>query len=210
MRIQNRVSLTAFFLAVSVFSYADQSNAQGLRPLNTPSTPQVQPNPGAVEPDSQTPFRVSSRFHVEQGSTTGYLVVKVEMAKGSYIYSMTQPAPMRAAKITVSPSNQFRIIGKFAPDKPATVVEFDPIFEQRVEKHKGSIQFFVPIELAKGVEVATLTPELTFAGQVCTEDNICMAISDLKTKGKFGGYFERQAPTRTASQTPDNHGTRIR
>ena len=161
---------------------------------------------------SDKPYKVSSRFHLQQGSNTGYLVVKVELANDSYIYSLSQTPPLRPSKIHVADSQQFKLKSEFNPDRPATVIENDPVFKQRVEKHEGDIQFFASVEIAPGVDVQTLSAEVNFGGQVCNDKGFCMPILGAKVEGRFAGYFDRSAEKRESSQSPstDPHPIRLR
>ncbi len=156
------------------------------------------------------PYKLTSRFHVQKGTNTGYLIVKVEMPKGSYVYSTTQKEPLKPSKIQVVESNQFRIEGKFTPDRPATVVEHDPTFKQRLEKHIDSVQFFASIKIAAGVAPESLEADLKFSGQVCNERGFCVPIFGARTKAKFAGYFERAAVQRTGSHSKSSIGSQPR
>jgi thiol:disulfide interchange protein len=203
---------------------ASESTGQTLQPLvknansaaehhQNQASQTEQPTQSAVQSPAQ-PYKLTSRFHLQQGSNHGYLVVRMEMPAGSYIYSMTQTAPLRPSKIDVAHSRQFRLKGTFTPDQPPTVIEKDPIFEQRLEKHKGTVQFFVPIEVAPGTTPEKLTAEVTFSGQVCSDQGVCLPLSDVASKGKFAGFFSptpqppatatdatSARPQRTASQS---------
>lgn len=211
MRFQILMFPAAIFLTSIVWVNCSTSFGQVLRPIDASSqqtTKLPTENLGnlqekACDPPQKEakPYELSSRFHLQTGTKTGYLIVKVELPKGSYIYSTTQSAPLRPSKIQVTQSNQFRIIGKFTPDRPPTVIENDPVFSQRVEKHKDVIQFFATIEIAPGVFPETLEAETEFSGQVCNDQGFCVPIFGAKARGKFAGYFERTAKKRAGSQT---------
>ena len=121
------------------------------------------------------------------------MILKAEIPEGSYIYSVAQKGDLPASKITVVPSEQFKISGKFEADRTAEITPDDPVFHIRVEKHKKLVQFFVPIEVAGGVDLAKLRPEMKFDGQVCSDSGFCIPIHGQKISAKFGGYFEQQA-----------------
>ncbi len=139
------------------------------------------------------PYRLSGRFHLQKATNTGYLVLECELPKGSYIYSLTQKGAVKPTVIKVSPSNAFATSGKFIPDRQPKIVEEDPVFEQRLEKHTGKVQFFVPMQLQSNIDPLTLQPELTFDGQVCSSNGVCMPIRNKTVKAKFAGYFQRTA-----------------
>lgn len=141
-------------------------------------------------PNANQPYLLSSRLHLQTGSNKGYLIVRVDLAEGSHIYSLTQKGDARPTKLTVTPSPKFRLLGGFTPDRPAEVTVADPESKQTFEKHKSMIQFFAPIEVAAETDPSELTAEVAFEGQVCTAENFCMPIMGEKVAGKFAGYFQ--------------------
>jgi len=145
------------------------------------------------------PYQVSSRIHLQEGKNVGYLIVKVELRKGAHIYSLNQAGKIPPTKLNVTASPQFRLTGKFNPDKPAKIIPVDPVFSQRVEKHYGMVQFFAPIEIAPGVNHQTLAAEVNFNGQVCSGDS-CVPVRGLKVTGAFAGFFANQPKASVAVQ----------
>ncbi len=146
------------------------------------------------------PYQLTGRYHLQQDSNEGYLILQFDLPKGSYIYSLTQSGELVPSKISVTPSKDFVIGGKFMPDSQPKVIEKDPVFNQRVEKHVGKVQFFVPIKIREGVDLSELRPELVFNGQVCSSKGICIPIRKKKILAEFGGYFQRTAEKRSNSQ----------
>ena len=187
--------------------------AQTLQPLkqsaNRIASPQASAPVQAKAAKDNKPYKITSRIHLQKGANKGYLVVQVELAKETYIYSLTQKGNIPPTKIQVAPSAQFRLTGTFNPDRPATVIEHDPVMNERVEKHKDKIQFFAPIEIAAGQDVATIIADVTFRGQACTNQGFCMPIPGAKAQGKFASYFERTAEAQGNSQSANN-GTKVR
>lgn len=217
MRFQKLISPAALLLTGLVLLKSPSITGQVLQP--NPSLQESQNQPSADEPDranhektsdEDKPFELSSRFHLQEGTSTGYLIVKLELPQGSYIYSMAQKAPLRPSKIQVIRSGQFRIKGNFMPDRPAIVVENDPVFQQRLEKHTDVIQFFAPIEIAPDADPVALSAEMTFSGQVCNDRGFCVPIMATKTKAKFAGYFERSAEKRANAQSKSPIGNQLR
>ena len=144
-----------------------------------------------TQPESDV--EVSARYHIQTGTDQGFLIVKVEIAEGSYIYSLTQPEPLIPSKIVVKSSKSFVAGKKFKCDNQPKVIEKDPVFESRLEKHSGTVQFYVPIRLAAASNPKSVQPEISFSGQVCSEQGYCMPIKALTAKAKFAGFFEREA-----------------
>ncbi|MEM7782998.1 MAG: protein-disulfide reductase DsbD domain-containing protein [Planctomycetota bacterium] len=165
---------------------------------------------GSKQVQDQKPYNISSRIHLQQGTNRGYLVVQMELAKGNYVYSLTQKGDIPATKIKVKKSSQFRQLDQFHPDRPAKVIQDDPIFGQRVEKHMGKIQFFAPIEVAGGVTVSDISVEVELEGQVCSDEGYCLPIRGSVVRGKFAGYFQRpvaSTASRSGPRTTVNSGT---
>jgi len=104
--------------------------------------------------------------------------------------------------LAVLPSNDLRVISKFASEKAPTVIEKDPVFERRIEKHSGQVKFFAPIEVRPGVDLNQLSQEVQFSGQVCSEGG-CQPIRNFKANARFAGYFEipKTGSAEAASQT---------
>ena len=151
------------------------------------------PSVGRTTVNHDAPYRLSGRFHLQRATNSGYLVLECELPKGSYIYSLTQKGAVKPTVIKISPSNAFATSGKFIPDRQPKIVEEDPVFQQRLEKHTGKVQFFIPMQLQSNANPETLQPELIFDGQVCSSKGVCMPIRNKMVKAKFAGYFERTA-----------------
>jgi len=142
----------------------------------------------------QKPFRLSSRFLLKNGTNEGYLIVKVELPGQSYIYSLTQPEPFPKTKITVASSPHFSLTGKqsFTPDRNPKIIEKDPDFGARLEKHAGIVQFVVPLKINKTIAAEELQILVELDGQVCDEVS-CLPFFRKKTTAKFAGFYD---PTR--------------
>lgn len=119
------------------------------------------------------------------------MIVKFELPKESYIYSLTQPNPFPKTKITVVPSSYFSLTGKkaFAPDKLPKIIERDPDFGARLEKHFGVVQFVVPMKMNKTITAKELEIKIDIDGQVCDETT-CLPISRKRTTARFAGFFD--------------------
>lgn len=208
MRFQSLISPTAFALtAIVLFNLqtanSDPSSAKSLRsktietqytavtlPLTTQDSPALQSQEKATD-EAKKPFRLSSRFHLKKGTNQGYLIVKFELPDKSYIYSLTQPQPFSKTKITVANSPHFSLTGKrsFTPDRNPKIIESDPDFGKRLEKHSGVVQFFVPIKVNDTITANELLIKIEIDGQICDETT-CLPISREKTTAKFAGFFD--------------------
>ncbi len=156
--------------------------------------------PPEIEKPEITELTLAGRFHLITGTQRGVLILKAEIPEGSHIYALTQKGSPPPSKIVVTESKHFQIKGKFSADRNPKIVEFDPIFKGRLEKHYKLVQFYVPIQLTAGTDPAEIRPEIVFDGQVCSDLGVCMPIRGLKVKAVFAGYYDEQAQKQTDSQ----------
>ena len=147
------------------------------------------------------PYEISSRIHLEQGTQAGYLVVEIKIAKGQHIYSLTQAGVVPPSILKVLPNSQIQLTGNFSPDTPAAVIENDPIFHQRLEKHTGKVQFFAPISIDPAADLTKLAAEVQFDGQICSEE-ACLPIRAKMITGKFAGYFDNKPTPNSVAKQP--------
>lgn len=111
---------------------------------------------------------VMSQFTAPTADQPARLFVTAKMEPGWHIYSITQPegGPI-ATTINLAPSAAYRLTGDFQPTTlPEKKVE--PLFGGlEVESHHGEVTWHAPIELAPGVDPATLTIEGAVRAQPC-------------------------------------------
>ena len=70
----------------------------------------------AVAPQKKaenTPVKLSARFHVEKGKTKGFLIVRAEIKKGSYIYGLSQKKPLIPTKMVATKTPEIKSFGAF-------------------------------------------------------------------------------------------------
>lgn len=183
--------LTSIFIS---FTYRTPTTAAQL--LETPAdrvSKSIQ-----QEQDAKKPYRLSSRIHLQEGSTKGYLVVKVELDEGMFVYSLTQKGSVPPTKLTVGKTSLFKLTGKFSPDTPAKKTAKDPWLGHAVEKHSKLVQFFAPIELASGIDAKKLKADISFDGQICGSSS-CLPLEE-KISAKFAGYFTKPAAKKAIPQ----------
>lgn len=147
-------------------------------------------------------LKVSARYHIESGSNKGFLIVKIHVPDGSYIYSTTQAKPLLPSRLKVAGNKQFVADKKFSPDKQPKVIEHDPLFKTRVEKHFGTVQFYVPIKVDPNANLEKLQPEIQYFGQVCSDQGFCKQIDGLKAQAKFSGYYQPSTERTARLQLP--------
>lgn len=148
---------------------------------------------GQFQAQADKGIQVSARYHIQSGTSKGFLIVRLDIAEGNYIYSLTQTAPIRPSTLAVTPSKSFQVGKKFKCDRRPHVVEKDPVLQTRLEKHAGTVQFYVPIRISTSTNPESIQPEVTFSGQVCSDQGYCMPISGISAKAKFAGFFQHEA-----------------
>ncbi|MEM7456135.1 MAG: hypothetical protein AAF456_17450 [Planctomycetota bacterium] len=149
--------------------------------------------PHTIEPKSPETFQLKGRFHLVNGTRSGFLILRAEIPEGSYIYSLSNAEGPGPSTVAVAPGTTFRTGERFDSDRHPIVIEHDEVLGCRLEKHYSLVQFYVPIEIAEGVDPATVRPEITFNGQICSADSHCMLLRDQRVAADFAGYFEQQA-----------------
>lgn len=155
------------------------------------------PSAAAAE---QQPWKFEGRLHLREGSTEGYIVLQIDLAPEHYIYSVSPEGSPAPTKIEVVPSPNVKTADAFSPDQPPAVVENDPVFQRRIEKHTGRVQFFVPCRLDPNADYKlTGMPEIEFNGQVCSKDGVCIPIRKKKIKVNFAGYFQQETGGQTSA-----------
>ena len=192
------VSVLVAGVFIAIVCFGSTVDAQSSRKSTTGSSKKASSQQAEQKPvpNAEQPYLLSTRVHLQEGTNKGYLVVRVDLAEGSYVYSLTQKGDARPTQLAVTPSKKFRLLGAFAADRNAEVVAGDTA-KAPIEKHKSVVQFFAPIEVAAGTDLSTLAVEVAFDGQVCTADNFCMPIMSEKVTGKFAGYFKAKPEAQT-------------
>jgi len=148
----------------------------------------------------QDPWQFEGRLHLQEGSTEGYIVLQVDLAPGHYIYSVSPEGSPSPTKIEVVPSASVQTAESFSPDQPPLVIENDPVFQRRIEKHSGRVQFFVQCRLDPNSDYKqTGLPTIEFNGQVCSKDGVCIPIRKKTIPVSFAGYFAQEAAGKTSA-----------
>ncbi len=129
------------------------------------------------------PVTFNASFATFAGGRTGLLSIETTLAPHLHIYSLTQPpgGPM-PTQVKVPAVPQFRLLDSFKEDRAPEVLDPDPVFGTRVEQHSLAVTFFVPIELAEGVDPQQLTIDLTINGQQCNDQGCLPFKNPLKAK----------------------------
>ena len=133
-------------------------------------------------PIESEPVKLSAFLKVREGTTEGTLNVRAEIADHWHVYSITQPkgGPL-PAKIKLASGDGIKINGDFEPDSDPIIIEKDEIFGIRVEKHKVEVTWSAPVEIAQGIDPASIAANVRFSGQTCVSAELggsCKQLSE--------------------------------
>ena len=161
-----------------------------------------------AEPATVQPWKFEGRLHLQEGSTEGYIVLQIDLAPGHYIYSVSPEGSPAPTKIEIVPSASVQVAQGFSPDQPPTVIENDPVFQRRIEKHTDRVQFFVPCRLDPNADYKlTGLPVIEFNGQVCSKDGVCLPLRNKKIPVTFAGYFQQDSASEMSNIQTQDTGT---
>lgn len=198
-QLRKQISLIVLAILVSAAS----GSALMAQPATSESSQRLPSRPKFGKPVAaavQQPWKFEGRLHLQQGSTEGYIVLQVDLAPEHYIYSVSPEGSPAPTKIEIVPSASVKTSNTFSPDQPPLVTENDPVFQRRIEKHTGRVQFFVPCRLDPNADYKlTGMPVIEFNGQVCSKDGVCIPVRKKRIQVNFAGYFEQETEDQTSS-----------
>ena len=125
-------------------------------------------------------FSATAGFKTSADRKTGVLEVRCNIPAGSHLFSVTQqravPGPLKT-RIRVDDSSDFKLTGKFQPDKDP---HLKPIPGQVVksEEHEGKVVFSAPLRFTDAAAIDALTINVQLNGQVCTDAGSCIQIQE--------------------------------
>lgn len=127
-------------------------------------------NPRGAAAGAEEVVTVRAFFTAPGEGKPAHLAVAATIEPGFHIYSITQgPGGPVPSKVTVAPSDQYRVVGDFRPE-PMPEVHPEPAFDNlEVEAHKGRVTWVAPLEISEGVNPAELVIEGTLRYQACTD-----------------------------------------
>lgn len=163
----------------------------------------IQSPAGLVE---QTPYQIAAKLVAQEGGAIGHVIIQVDLAPASYLYSLTQPGDL-ATKVEISLGGDGKIAGVLRPVTPPKVLENDPFLGGRSEKHYNTVQFILPIEKISQRPFEQWQVAIRVNGQVCSEQGSCQLIRNEIVKVAFAPLDQnsaellRQAERNTTGKT---------
>jgi suppressor for copper-sensitivity B len=140
---------------------------------------------------SQQHVTVSARFTAPQGDEPGRLFITARIQENWHIYSITQApgGPVRT-QITLEPSPDYSVTSPFTASPPPKPEKYPEAFgDLVVESHYGEVTWYAPIELAPGVEPASLAIRGKVKAQPCDPDT-CLPPRDYPFEARLGPGVE--------------------
>jgi thiol:disulfide interchange protein len=153
------------------------------------------------DPGAGPKLSLKASFELQEGTSQGRLHVTAEPALGWHTFSITQAdgGPQRT-KLLLAPSTKFKVTGPFTPSTAPEVKHYD-YYDVPIEEHAGLVTWTAPIELAPGVDPASLVITVDVDAQVCEQS--CLPITE-RLEAKFTGEYAVAAATGTYTSETGN------
>ncbi|QDU28012.1 Thiol:disulfide interchange protein DsbD precursor [Anatilimnocola aggregata] len=153
------------------------------------------PNPGLSPAAASGEMELTASFHIEQGASTGRLVVEATISPEWHTFAITQPpGGSQPSKLTVPAAVDYRLTGPWVADRNPKVVASE-VFQHKgkpvqEEMFEGRVVWTAPIELTAGVKAEELEIPVAYSGQICHDKGGCIPVNKPKLVAKFAGYDE--------------------
>jgi len=157
------------------------------------------------------PVTVSAKIDQSQlnPGQTAKLLITAKLEPGWHLYALTQPAPPRAAKVTIDESGVFKLNGAVQQPKPK--IYKDPNFSQPGEPpfmsqaFENEVTFTAPIKVADDAQAGARSLIAKFSYQVC-DDQTCLRPTtktfEIETMIAAASVKANPIPTLAPASTP--------
>jgi thiol:disulfide interchange protein DsbD len=155
------------------------------------------------------PVSVSAKIDQTQlkPGQTAKLFITAKLEPGWHLYALTQPAPPRAAKVTIDESGVFKLDGAVQQPKPKTYK--DPNFSQPGEPpfmsqaFENEVTFTAPIKVASEAQAGAQKLIAKFSYQAC-DDQTCLrpTTKTFEIETKIVAAAVKAVPSQTSMQAP--------
>ncbi|MCI0387851.1 MAG: protein-disulfide reductase DsbD N-terminal domain-containing protein [Acidobacteria bacterium] len=145
---------------------------------------------------NQNPVSVSAKIDQSQlkSGQTAKLLITAKLEPGWHLYALTQPAPPRAAKVTIDESGVFKLDGAARQPKPK--IYKDPNFSEpdkpfMSQAFENEVTFAAPIKVASDAIGSAALPLYA----IISPDEKTLAVFPSLTRDKQGfiGFLQRGA-----------------
>ena len=147
-----------------------------------------------------SPVALLAEFTAAKGNLPARLFITATIKTGWHIYSITQsPGGPIKTEIKLHPSDKFKLLGDFRA-YPKPKVEQQPVEFPGIdlESHEGKVTWYAPLELAAGVDPATLTIDGQVSFQSCLAES-CHAPQTIPFTANLGQGVDIPADTHPAA-----------
>ena len=125
---------------------------------------------------------VSAEFTTASGERPALVFVTARIARGFHMFAVDQPKSPdgggpQATTISVANNDQVRLVGPFqSVERPKTHIDKEAWVGLELREHEGEVTWFAPVEIAAGVDPASLQIEGEVEGQAC-DPNRCIPVN---------------------------------
>ncbi len=163
----------------------------------------------AAETQDQPNVAVSASVQiadVQAGSGQARLVITANVADGLHIYAQSQPKPFLATKISIAKDDRYQILGDFRPVRDPILIQHSAL-QVELREFEGEISWEAPLQIAAGVDLATLEVTGEVFAQACEEER-CFApetyrfTANVYDIASFGSQTSEQSKSTVAETAP--------
>lgn len=189
------------------------SSARTQAPLEDP--PEGAETGATPDPaQNQNPVSVSAKIDQNQlkPGQTAKLLITAKLEPGWHLYALTQPAPPRAAKVTIDESGVFKLNGAVRQPKPK--IYKDPNFSEpgkppfMSQAFENEVTFTAPIKIASDAQAGAQKLIAKFSYQVC-DDQTCLrpTTKTFEVETMIAAAMIKTAPAPTPIRAPAKQAT---
>jgi thiol:disulfide interchange protein len=149
--------------------------------------------PPGLAPAPDGDLQIEAKFHLQEGSVKGRLVVEATISPEWHTFSLTQPpGGSQPSKLTVKDAVDYRVTGPWVADRNPKIVT-SAVFEHKgkpveEEMFEDRVVWTAPIELTAGAQPDLVEISLAYSGQICHDTGGCIPINLPNVVAKFAGY----------------------
>ncbi|MGI9494769.1 MAG: protein-disulfide reductase DsbD family protein [Mariniblastus sp.] len=142
---------------------------------------------------SGDPVSVTTSFQILTGTRQGILKVTADIIPNWHVFSMKDTNGPIPTNINVGESDDFKLLGKFRPDREPHIVTEEG-FDDPCEEFENSVSWSAPFEIASEINPDKLVINLVINGQACETNGSCKPF-EYNLESKFGGVSDALAIT---------------
>ena len=126
---------------------------------------------------SGDPVSATTSFQILTGTRKGILKVTADIIPNWHVFSMKDTNGPIPTNINVGESDDFKLLGKFRPDRKPHIVNEEG-FDDPCEEFEGSVTWSAPFEIATEINPDKLKIHLVINGQACETNGSCTQFED--------------------------------